>query len=55
MMVGEADLFAFYKTNFELVKANMFTLTELEDMFPFERHVYVSMLNNYINEKSKGN
>jgi hypothetical protein len=30
-----------------------FGLTELEDMVPFERDVYVSLLENFIEEKKK--
>ncbi len=32
-----------------------FSLTELENMLPWERIVYVTMLNQYIEEKNKNN
>jgi hypothetical protein len=30
-----------------------FTLTELEDMVPYERDVYVSLLDNWLEEKKR--
>jgi len=30
-----------------------FSLTELNDMMPWEREVYVAMLSNYLEEQSK--
>lgn len=53
MMVGDGDLFQYYKTNFDLVNTKMFSITELDEMFPFERHVYITLLNEYVKEKSK--
>lgn len=32
-----------------------FSLTELEDMIPFEREVYISLLENYIEEQKTKN
>ena len=36
-----------------IVYNNRFTLTELEDMFPFEREIYVSLLINHIEEENE--
>jgi hypothetical protein len=47
------DLFSYYKTNFLLMYLHKFSLTELEDMIPFERDVYISLLENHIEEKNK--
>jgi hypothetical protein len=30
-----------------------FSLTELDDMLPWERQVYITMLNNYIEEEKQ--
>jgi hypothetical protein len=38
-----------------IVYNNRFTLTELEDMFPFEREIYVSLLVNHIEEENERN
>lgn len=35
---------AYYQTNIGLIKANMFSLTELDNMVPFERDVYIELL-----------
>mgnify|MGYP000960374232 CR=1 FL=1 len=32
-----------------------FTITELEDMIPWEREIYINLLENYIEEKNKKN
>ena len=32
-----------------------FSLTELEDMLPWERDIYISLLENYIEEKNQKN
>ena len=41
----------YYKTNFLLMKLHGFSLTELEDMMPWERDVYLQLLDNYLEEK----
>jgi len=53
MTVGDADLFNMYKTNSDLVLANAFTLTELDNMIPFERALYIDMYNAHVEEKNK--
>ena len=52
-MLGHTDLYADYQLNFLLMHRYNFRLTELEDMIPFERDVYVSLLENYLEEKRK--
>lgn len=52
-MLGHTDLFAYYQTNFLLMHKFNFRLTEIEDMVPFERDVYISLLENYLEEKKK--
>jgi len=43
----------FYKTNFLLIKQHGFSLTELENMMPWERDVYLQLLENFLEEKKK--
>ena len=45
----------YYRTNSLIVYNNRFTLTELENMFPFEREIYVSLLVNHIEEENQRN
>jgi hypothetical protein len=40
-----------YTMNFELMYHHKFTLTELNSMLPYERGVYVELLNNYLEKK----
>lgn len=42
-----------YTTNFELMYHHKFSLTELNNMLPYERTIYVDLLNNYLEKKSK--
>jgi hypothetical protein len=30
-----------------------YSLTELDDMYPFEREIYISLLNNHIEEENE--
>lgn len=41
-----------YQSNFNLVYHHKFSLAELENMLPWERIVYVTMLNQYIEQKN---
>ena len=43
----------YYKTNFSLMQHHKYSLTELENMIPWERDIYVSMLIQYIEEENK--
>lgn len=42
----------YYQSNFNLMYHHKFSLTELENMLPWERIVYVTMLNAYIEEQN---
>ena len=44
-MVGGNKLYEHYTTNVDLIAANTFTLTEIDNMIPFERDVYIDLLN----------
>jgi hypothetical protein len=39
-----------YQMNFALMHHHKYSLTELENMIPFERDVYVGLLKNYLEE-----
>ena len=39
-----------YHTNFSLMQHHKYSLTELENMIPFERDLYVLMLVSYLKE-----
>ena len=43
----------YYKTNFALMQHHKYSLTELEDMIPWERDVYVNLLIAHIQEEER--
>lgn len=42
-----------YKTNFALMQHHKYSLTELENMIPWEREVYVNLLLAYLKEEEE--
>jgi hypothetical protein len=42
-----------YMTNFALMQHHKYSLTELENMVPWEREIYVSLLSNYLKEEKE--
>jgi len=40
----------YYKTNFALMQHHKYSLSELENMMPFERQVYVSLLMQHLEQ-----
>ena len=47
------NLHNYYKMNFALMQYHKYSLTEVEDMLPFERDVYVNMLLQYLEEEKQ--
>ena len=43
----------YYKTNFALMQHHKYSLSEIENMMPFERQVYVSLLMQYLDQVKK--
>jgi hypothetical protein len=43
----------YYVTNFSLMQHHKYSLTELENMMPFERKIYISLLVNYLEEEAE--
>ena len=41
-----------YTTNFAMIQHHKWSLTELDDMIPFERAIYVDMLQAWIKEEN---
>jgi len=41
----------YFKTNFALMQHHKYSLTEIENLMPWEREVYVSLLLQYIQEQ----
>jgi hypothetical protein len=45
------DLMNYYELNFSLMQFHKYSLTEIENMIPWERDIYVTMLKNHIEEE----
>jgi hypothetical protein len=42
-----------FKTNFALMQHHQYSLTELENMIPWEREIYVALLIDWIEEEEQ--
>jgi hypothetical protein len=42
-----------YRTNFELMYSHNYSLTELENMIPWEREIYITMLTQRVKEENE--
>jgi hypothetical protein len=43
----------YYTTNFSLMQHHKYSLSELENMIPWERDIYITMLIQYIEEENR--
>ena len=50
--MAHEDLESYYKLNFALMQHHKYSLTELENMMPREREIYVSLLQQYVEEEN---
>ena len=50
--MAHTDLESYYKVNFALVQHHKYSLTEIENMIPWEKEVYVTLLRQYIEEEN---
>lgn len=52
-MLCHDNLGNYYRTNFALMHHYHYSLTELENMIPWEREIYLSLLTQYIKEENE--
>ena len=50
--MAHIDLESYFKLNFALIQHHKYSLTEIENMMPLERDIYVGLLNQYIEEEN---
>ena len=50
--MAHEDLESYFKVNFALMQYHKYSLTELENMIPWEREIYLSLLKQYIEEEN---
>ena len=43
----------YYRTNFGMMQHHNYSLTELEDMMPWEREIYIGLLMNFLREEKE--
>ena len=43
---------SYYELTFSLIQYHKYSLTELENMMPWEREIYVSLLQQYVEEEN---
>ena len=50
--MAHENLESYYKVNFALMQHHKYSLTELENMIPWEREIYLSLLSQFIEEEN---
>ena len=50
--MAHIDLETYYKVNFSLMQHHKYSLTEIENMMPWERDIYLALLNQYVEEEN---
>jgi len=50
--MAHTSLESYIKINFAMMQHHKYSLTELENMLPWEREIYVSLLQQYIEEEN---
>ena len=52
-MLSHDNLINIYKVNFDMVQHHKYSLTELENMIPWERDIYVELLLKHLEEEKE--
>ena len=50
--MAHTSLESYFKINFALMQHHKYSLTEIENMIPWEKDVYVTLLEQYIEEEN---
>jgi hypothetical protein len=50
--MAHTSLESYFKINFAMMQHHKYSLTELENMMPWEREVYVSLLQQHVEEEN---
>jgi len=49
--MAHIDLESYFKLNFALIQHHKYSLTEIENMMPWERDIYVGLLKQHLEEE----
>ena len=52
-MLSHENLESYYRINFDLMQYHKYSLTEIENIIPWEREIYLSLLENHIREEEE--
>lgn len=52
-MLMNESLAEYYQTNFAMMQHHNYSLTELDNMIPFEREIYIKFLLDFLKEQEK--
>jgi hypothetical protein len=52
MLMSHEELTSYMQTNFSLMKFHKYTLEDLENMIPWEREVYIILVENWVKEQN---
>jgi hypothetical protein len=50
--MAHMDLESYFKINFSLMTHYKYSLTEIENMMPWERDIYLALLNQFVEEEN---
>tara|TARA_B100000424_G_scaffold144233_1_gene109687 strand:- start:3592 stop:3768 length:177 start_codon:yes stop_codon:yes gene_type:complete len=50
--MAHMDLESYFKLNFALMQHHKYSLTEIENMMPWEREIYTGLLSEYVEEEN---
>ena len=50
--MSHISLESYFKLNFALIQHHKYSLTEIENMMPWERDIYVGLLNQWVEEEN---
>ena len=53
MALSHESVFNYYNTNFQLMQHHQYSLSELEDMIPWEREIYINLLLQFLEEEKE--
>lgn len=53
MLFNHDNLANYYKTNFALIQFHKYSLTEIESLIPWERAIYIDLLNQHIQQENE--
>lgn len=54
-MLSHIDLFGYYKNVFALAQHHKYQISEIENLLPYERDIYVDLLLAFIEEQKEKN